>query len=349
MTNQLGTRIVLMLAVSAISIPNTPMASSQDSKALPPFPQPVSILESGMTFNAVEFGPGGSFVIHNPPPGMTLESVALSSDGSKAAIGWGSGEIEIRSVVTGKKTVEFKARINDIFFVNSDRWLILSGSGGKVRVSDSETGKTVRDLTAKLGKYKYDVRNVIYSPNEDYWAYVDGEEGRVIRISNGGVMASLGDATDFALSRDGKRLWTVNRKHVALYDTDSWTVMHDWVLRLPISPTSEPELQLGVDESGTEFVAVSSVGGLTLYSLKPEDQLTVTAGRPFIDSSDHLILSSGATETLMDMKGNVICKWQQRPAHRFASSADGKWIALADFDKVSVWNLASLAAECRAR
>ena len=216
----------------------------------------------------------------------------------------------------------------------------------RASVSVIATSKTIKELKAQLGKFKYDVRGVIYLPAADYWAYVDGEEGRVIRLSDGHILASLGDATDFALSADGKRLWTVSRSRVALFNAADWTLRKEWPLRQPTSPTSEPELTLGMTNDDNDFVAVPSINGLILYSETPGQDSKIESGRSFIDNVNHLILVSNKFESLFDMKWNLLCRWQQRAAHRFASSADGQWFALADFDKVSIWRMQDLAAGC---
>jgi WD40 repeat protein len=315
-------------------------------QGLPPFPQPRFIIQDDKKFNAVAFGPGNTFTIQQTPPDFSLDSVALSSDGKKVAIGWGSGRVEIRDVASRKKLAEFKARDQDLIFAHNDEWLITTGSGGKVRVSDIATCKTVKELEARLGKRNYDVRGVIYLPEADYWAYVDGEEGRVVRLSDGHILASLGDATDFALSADGKRLWTVGRSGVALFSAIDWTLTKEWPLRQPTNPTSEPELTLGRTDDGSDFVAVPSINGLTLYSETPRQKSDLESGRSFIDSTNHLVLVAGRAESLYDMKWNLLCRWQQRASHRFASSADGQWFALADFDKVSIWRMQDLEAGC---
>jgi len=322
-------------------------ASGGTNSGLPPLPEPLSVLKRAEKFNAVQLGPENAITIREAPPNRTVESVALSSDGKRAAILWGSGRAEVRDVSSGAKLLEFKSLPNDIYFAHNDEWLITTGSGGKVRVCDAGTGKTIKDLAAELGKRKYDVRGVIYRPESDYWAYVDGEEGRIVRLSDGHILANLGEATDFALSTDQRRLWTVSRKSVSEFDTTTWTLRKEWDLRKPISPISEPELAIGSDLNSSEFVAVPSVGGLELYSESPAKQISLEAGRPFVDSSDQLIFVTGRVDSLLDMQGNLLCQWQQRAAHRFISSADGRWFALADFDKLNVWRVADLAKGCK--
>jgi WD40-like Beta Propeller Repeat len=312
-----------------------------------PFPEPFRVLQDEKKFNAVEFGPGNTIEIRQAPKDFELEDIALSSKGEFLAIVWGSGRTEIWRVSDGSKIKEFKASTWGAAFTEDDSLLISHGHDGEVLISDVKTGKVVRKLKAELGPRKYDVRSVLYRPQGDWWAYVDGEEGRAIKLSDGKtVLATFGNATDFALSPDGKKIWTVGRDAVRVYSVGSWSLEKEWKLRSLTPPTSEPEFAMGKTAKGIDFVAVPSVDGLMMY---PEDaqEGIVARGAAFIDSGEDLMLVGGPTMQLMSLNGKLRCEWQQYPHHRSTASVDGKWIAIADFQRVSVWKMVGLADGCK--
>jgi hypothetical protein len=246
----------------------------------------------------------------------------------------------------GKSVKQFKALNYGLGFTGSDRLLITANEGGDVMISDPMNGKTINKLKADLGPRKYGVRAVLYRPAEGWWAYVDGEEGRAVKLSDGTtVLTKFGEATDFALSADGERIWTVGRDAVRLYSVGTWSLEKEWKLRAPTPPTQEPEFALGKSDDGRDFVAVPSTTGLMIY---PEDMQNkiATRGSAFIDSSDKLMLAAGPTMQLMSLDGTPRCEWQQHPYHRKALSADGRWLAIADFQQVSVWKMSALSDGC---
>ena len=129
-----------------------------------------------------------------------------------------------------------------------------------------KTGKTIRRLKAELGPRKYDVRSVLYRPESDWWAYVDGEEGRAVKLSDGKtVLATFGNATDFALSADGKKIWTVGREAVRVFSVGSWALEQEWNFGLRRRQRRKPEFAMGKTANGKDFAAVPSVDGLMIY------------------------------------------------------------------------------------
>jgi hypothetical protein len=72
----------------------------------------------------------------------------------------------------------------------------------------------------------------------------------------------------------------------------------------------------------------------------------IAHGVAFIDSGQNLMLVEGPTMQLIDFDGEVRCEWKQYPYHRRTASADGRWIAIADDQKVSVWKMTDLLQSC---
>jgi len=320
-----------------------------DTRTKPSFPEPFRILQDKKKFNAVTFGPGNTFEVRETPKDFELEDIGLSSKGELLAITWGSGRTEIWRVSDGLKIKEFKASTWGAAFAEDDSLLISHGHDGEVIVSDVKTGKTVRKLKAELGPRKYDVRSVLYRPESDWWAYVDGEEGRAVKISDGKtVLATFGDATDFALSADGKKIWTVGREAVRVFSVDSWALEQEWKLRSKTPSTQEPEFAMGKTANGKDLAAVPSVDGLMIYPEEAQGQIVVR-GAAFIDSVENLMLVDGPTMQLMDLDGKVRCEWRQYPYHRRTASADGRLIAIADFQKVNIWKMTDLRESCETR
>ncbi len=159
----------------------------------------------------------------------------------------------------------------------------LSWADGEVIVSDVKTGKTIRRLKAELGPRKYDVRSVLYRPESDWWAYVDGEEGRAVKLSDGKtVLATFGNATDFALSADGKKIWTVGREAVRVFSVGSWALEQEWKLRSQTPSTQEPEFAMGKTANGKDFAAVPSVDGLMIYPEEAQGKIVVRGAASWI-------------------------------------------------------------------
>jgi len=322
-------------------------AQDQPAQNLKPFPPAVAVISDEKKFNAVQFGPNNTVSIMQSPTDFQLEDIGLSSNGELLAIAWASGRIEIRRVSDGKKLKEFNAGTWGLTFAEGDSLLVSYKSGGEVVVSDWKTGKTVRKLQAVLGPRKYDVRKVLYRPANDWWAYVDGEEGRAVKLSDGKAeLATFGNATDMALSPDGRSIWTVGRDAVRVYSVGTWKLEKDWPLRSATLATQEPEFSMGKTVGGLDFVAVPSVDGLMLY---PEEAQTsiVARGYAFIDSEDALMMVEGQTMRLLGLDGSSHCEWKQYPYHRRTASEDGRWFAIADSQEVHVWKMTALAAECK--
>jgi hypothetical protein len=340
-----GLRVVIVALIGGVLKCSLFAQSATQTK--PPFPEPFRVLQDEKKFKAVEFGPGNTIAIRQAPKDFELEDIALSSKGEFLSIVWGSGRTEIWRVSDGVKVKEFKASTWGPIFLDDNSLLITHGHDGKVLVTDVKTGKVVRKLEAELGPRKYDVRSVLYQPKVDWWAYVDGEEGRAVKLSDGKtVLATFGKATDFALSTDGRKIWTVGRDAVRVYSVDSWSLEKEWKLRSPTPPTQEPEFAMGQMADGTDFVAVPSVDGLMIYPEEAQGRI-VARGAAFMDPSEGLMLVEGPSMQLMNLEGKVRCEWQQYPYHRRTASADGKWVAIADFQKVSVWKMSALAEGCK--
>lgn len=314
---------------------------------LKPFPAPVAVISGSKQFNAVQLGPNNTFTVMETPKDFELEDIGLSHDGKLLAVAWGSGRVEVRSVPDGKNLKTFTAGTWGVQFEAQDALLVSHASGGLVLVTDWKSGKTVAKLKAELGPRRYDVRAVLYHPDQDWWAYVDGEEGRVMSLSNPKqVLATLGAATDMALSYDGEQVWTVGRDAVRVYSVGDWKLEHEWKLRSPTPPTSEPEFVLSSNAKGESFAGVPSVDGLTIYPEELQNKIAAK-GAGFPDPDDDLMLVQGPTMKLLSLDGTQRCEWQQYPYHRRALSLDGHWFAVADFQKVYFWNLKMLAAECK--
>jgi hypothetical protein len=321
--------------------------ASTPAQALNPFPPPLSILSDTKKFNAVEFGPGNTIEIHQAPKDFTLQDIALSTDGNLLAMVWGSGRTEIRHTADGSLAKQFKALEYGLGFTENDRSFISADNRGDIEIVDVVNGKIGKRLNAELGPRGYGVRAVLYRPDLDWWAYVDGEEGRVVKLSDEKtVLASFGNATDFALSADGKRIWTVGRDAVRVYSVDTWHLEKEWPLRSPTPPTQEPSFSLGESQGGQEFAAVPSVGGLMIYPENTQEKIS-GGGTAIIDSKDDLMLLAGASMRLMSLNGTPRCQWKQQPYYRRTVSADGRWLAIADTQQVSLWNMSRLVKACK--
>ena len=78
---------VILFVVCGLSVSSSAQEpTTVPSKILKPFPAPAAVIADAKKFNAVEFGPGNSFVVRQTPKDFELEDIALSDKGELLAI-----------------------------------------------------------------------------------------------------------------------------------------------------------------------------------------------------------------------------------------------------------------------
>jgi WD40 repeat protein len=315
-------------------------------------PKP-DISVEGKKFNAVTFGPGNTFAILQTPPDYHLSTFAISSDGSMLATGWGSGRIELWQLPSKKKVAELKSGFGSpqILQIASGGKLIITGSGGKLAIWDIKTHKKVTSWTLPLGKYHYDLQEVLFDPAGRWLAYADQESSKIMDITGAEPkpVADLGDAYSLALSDDGNELWTVNRSQLMRYNLRTWKQSGHWELMSPPLNTQPAVVRIGSSQDGRMIIAVPSDKGLVFYTTPNVEGKFVTdqptsavafakRSRTFVNIAKEL--------TFMDANGSVLCRKSYDGRFDYAVSADGDWLVLQQSDHVDLWRIDNLLQSC---
>jgi hypothetical protein len=329
-------------------------AQQQGSPKITELPKPFETIQDAKQFNAVRFGPGNTFSVVETPPDFHLYTFALSPDGSLLAMGWGSGRIELWDLHSKKRVSEFKSDAGApgvIEFDKTGKQLIVTGSGGKLAILDLPKGKKLKSWTIPLGKYKYDLHEIVLDPKGRWLAYADEEDSKVLDISADPPkqLADLKDAYSLALSNDGHTLWTVNRNELAGFNTDTWDVMGQWPLKSSQIPTSVAVVRAGVTSNGQNTIAVPSAKGLIFYR-PPNMEGTYATDKPtsavaFIYGRNIFVNFSGALTFLSD-NGMALCEKSYKHRVDYAISGDGQWLAISEFNGVDLWRVEDLLRDC---
>jgi hypothetical protein len=317
-------------------------------------PQPFETIQNAKKFNAVQFGPGNTFSIAQTPPDFRLSEFSISSDGRLLAMGWGSGRIELWDLHTKKRVSEFKSDLGSpgvLQFDDAGKQLIVTGSGGKIAFLGLPKGKKLREWTIPLGKYKYDIQQVVLDPNGRWLAYADEESSKVLdlAVDTPTIIADLKDAGSIALSQDGSELWTVDRSELVGFNTATWEALGHWTLKSTPVKTSPVLVRTGVTSTGKRTVAVPSSNGLVVYR-EPDMSSEYATAKPtfavaFAPGSDTYVNFTGEL-TFLNGEGKILCKKFTKVSTSFAISKDGQWLAISKFDRVDLWRMEDLLRDC---
>jgi WD40 repeat protein len=264
-------RHLTILLTVIVGLPCVGYCAPQEVTAKPKqLPAPFETFQDAKKFNAARLGPGNTFSVVQTPPDFRLSGFAISPDSRLIAMGWGSGRIEIWDIHTKRRVSEFKSGIGDpdvLRFNPAGTQLVVSGSGGKVNFLEVPGGKKLRGFVIPLGKYHYDLQQLLFDPQGKWMAYADEESSKVLDLTTNslGQLADLKDAGSIALSSDGSRLFTVNRTELVGFNTASWDVFGRWPLKSPPINTQPVLVRTGVTAGGKGSVAVPSSKGLVIY------------------------------------------------------------------------------------
>jgi len=320
-------------------------------RALPP---PFETLQDSKQFEAARFGPGNTISFVEPPPDFQLSAFAISFDGGFIAMGWASGRIELRDLHTKSKAREFKSGFGTpqlLQFNPSGDELVVTGSGGRITFLHVPDGKKVREWRIPLGKYKYDVQEVVFDPHGKWLAYADEEASKVLDLATNPpqTLADLEDAGSLALSQGGNELWTVDRSVLERFSTGTWRQTGRWPLKSEPVNTAPVVIQAGVGPGGQGTVAVPSSKGLVIYdehdmegslvTYEPTSRVVFASGsKTYVDLSKDL--------TLVTAEGSVLCTMSYRGGRDYAVSGDGQWLALSQDASVDLWRVDDLLRDC---
>ena len=214
-------------------------------------------------------------------------------------------------------------------------------------------GKKARAFVIPLGKFKYDIQQVVLDPSGKWLAYADEESSNVLDLSADPpkTIADLQDACSVSISSDGTELWTVNRTQLTSYSTITWEITRHWPLKSPPVATASVRVRTGVSKDGARVVAVPSSAGLVIYrgprmegSYATEKSTTTVA----FAAASRTYVNLGLGLTFVNAEGTVSCKRSLQGWSSFDVSEDGQWIAVAQTNSVSVWRMDDLLRDCEA-
>jgi len=330
---------------------------SQQSTGKPPaMPPAFATIKNTKEFNAVQFGQGNTFAILKTPPEFQLDGFAISGDGKLLAMGWGSGKIDLWDLQKKKRIGDFKSEVGgpgEMKFDSTANHLLVTGSSGKFAFLEIPKGKKSRAFVIPLGKYKYDIQQVVLDPSGRWLAYADEESSKVLDLSTDPPksIADLQDACSVSLSLDGTELWTVSRTQLTAYSTTTWEVIGHWPLKSPPVATASVRLRTGVSKDGARVVAVPSSNGLVIYrgpgmdGSYATDKSTTTVA---FAAASRIYVNLGLGLTLVNSEGAASCKRSLQGWSGYDVSEDGQWIAVAQTNSVSVWRMDDLLRDCEA-
>jgi hypothetical protein len=332
-------------------------APAQQSPGKPPtVPPAFATVKNTKEFNAVQFGPGNTFAIMKTPPEFQLNEFAISGDGKLLAMGWGSGKIDLWDLQKKKRIGDFKSEVGgpgEMKFDSSASHLLVPGSGGKFAILEIPKGKKARVFVIPLGKFKYDIQQMVIDPSGKWLAYADEESSKVLNLSTDPpkTIANLQDACSVSISLDGTELWTVNRTQLTVYSTTTWESIGHWPLKSPPVATASVRLRTGISKDGLRVVAVPSSNGLVIYrgpgmeGSYATDKSTTTVA---FAAASRTYVNLGLGLTFVNSEGTVSCKRSLQGWSSYDVSEDGQWIAVAQTNIVSVWRMDDLLHDCEA-
>jgi hypothetical protein len=334
----------------------TPAGAQQPTEKLPPMPPAFATIKNTKEFNAVQFGPGNTFAILKTPPEFQLNAFAISGDGKLLAMGWGSGKIDLWDLQKKKRIGDFKSEVGgpgEMKFDSSANHLLVTGSGGKFAILEMSKGKKARDFVVPLGKFKYDIQQVVLDPSGKWLAYADEESSKVLDLGTDPPknVADLQDACSVSISLDGTELWTVNRTQLAAYNTKTWETIGHWPLKSPPVATASVRLRTGISNDGARVVAVPSSNGLVIYrgpgmeGSYATNKATTTVA---FAAASRTYVNLGLGLTFVNSEGTVSCRRPLQGWSGYDVSDDGQWFAVAQTNSVSVWRMDDLLRDCEA-
>lgn len=349
--------LTILLAVIG-SLPCMIYCARQEVTAKPEqLPAPFETFQDGKEFNAGRVGPGNTISFAQTPPDFRLSEFAISPDSRLLAMGWGSGRIEIWDIHTKRRVSEFKSGIGEpgvLRFNPAGTQLVVTGSGGKVNFLEVPSGKKLRGFVIPLGKYHYELQQLLFDPQGKWMAYADEESSKVLDVTTDslGQLADLKDAGSLALSSDGSKLFTLNRTELVEFNTAGWEVAGRWPLKSPPVNTRPVLVRTGVTADGRGSVAVPSSKGLVIYR-EPEmigDYVTEKSTSAVGFSKSHKVYINLSGEiTFLTAEGKVLCKRSPQTRYGYAVSEDGEWFAISQFGSVDLWRMEDLLANCKAQ
>jgi WD40 repeat protein len=328
------------------------LAEEPSSQEARPFPSAVRTFPKRPPYNALHLGPGNTFSVSKIPPDYDLTATEFSPDGRWIALGWASGRIEISDIGSGDTIAEFKSDLGEPYDMQFDlpgKRIVASGPEGRVSIYSLPSGKRTRRLKFPLGRYKYDIQDLVLGPAGKWLAYANGENGKVVDLASEppSPIADLGEASALSLSQDGRRLWGAGRKTLFWLDTSTWQGSGPVPLKSPPSDTAPPAIQSAEASGGGYIAVVESKSGLVLYGAQDMTGSIIASGGVdgFSRSGGFLIVRSKAM-VFMTPAGEALCLWAPEKHWPMMLSDDDQWLGSREPGQIRLWRMKDLMADC---
>lgn len=322
--------------------------------SLPAFPQPYRVFKSDKQFNGMRFGPGNTIRFYQAPPDLQLDEFDFNADENLIYLEWDSGRLETRDIETGKRVAQIKPVKGSIWGVHDYRpkQLVIVTRHGVIRFIDSRSGKTLRKIRVKKGRFDYDIQQIILAPDGSWLAYVNQDNGKVLdlRTNPPKVLADLADGYAMALSSDGKSLWVVDGEKVYGFRVAGWHPISTAKLLDQVAPTETTTLAV-LSDHGSSVAFIPSKSGLLRYelpSLKASKVSSIPTSWVAADREHNevFVLESNAL-ALYGESGSELCRWQYPQMTELKVSPSGRWLGDRLMDrKVELWSTQSLINNC---
>jgi hypothetical protein len=233
---------------------------------------------------------------------------------------------------------------------------VVVGPKGRLAFLEPDSGRKLREWKVPLGKYKYDLHEVVVDPKGRWLAYADEESSKVLDMTKGPgePLADLKNAGSISLSQDRGVLWTLNRSNLARFDTATWKQTGEWAL--PAKPFDTSPVLVRSGASGSERIAaLHTRDGLFVYrepDMQPEKIGGPAAALEF-DKTSGVFINFSKEMTLVDPAGKILCARSYEGVeggHQGnAMSADGRWLAMSWRGKLRIWDFPAFLRGCTAR
>jgi len=327
-------------------------AIAQTDAMLPKLPPPDAVMKDDRQLNVMKLGPGNQVSFGKVPDDFQLDSLSFSPDGKELFLGWGSGRLEVREISSNRKISDLKTGNTPVFEVIPDKTnlrLLIVTADRKIRFVNSQSGKEQKVLSMQAGQRKYDIQTLVLTKDANYLAYATQDGGKVITISDGSVVADLGEAYDVILSHSGEELWVLYRNEISEWKVGEWKRMKNIVL--PSTPSSDISRIFTVFEGSNGAVAFAgSAGGLVQVGLADSSVKVITTLPTYWigKTPNGVVVAEKGSLHFYDPQGRSLCRWQLTGAYKKTVSNDGSELAYRLADSIEVWNMNRLVSGCPA-
>jgi WD40 repeat protein len=291
---------------------------------------------AGHTTGSIAFFGGSSLI--------QVLSLAFSGDGRLLAVGSTPGIVDVWNVDTRKIVRSFVGGTS-VALSSDGRWLAKDGKG--IEVVDLSSGKTGINIPwsgATIERLSFDPAGKLLLVSSN------GKDDKVFELTQGHLVAELTNTRFAQFSLDGALVVGADYKHLVIWDTKTWTQVHDfpngpeYVTAIAVSPRNDlvvvggpKTARLRRIDSGVDVTQVS--GGYTNF-----------AG--FNKTGAPIFIYAGPGLTILNSEGKIECSGSISDSRTFALSPDGRWVATGTVGRltdVQVWNVDSLVQDCGGR